>query len=174
MQAIISTERLSLREIERDDIPALSRIYADSECMRYYPSTKSPAEIEAWFEKLAFQSYAQHGFGLWAMVDRISHEVIGDCGITLQETPAGIEPEIGYHVWRDYWGKGFATEAALACRSYALGPLGLKRVVSITSPENTPSQAVARRVHDRLETYQKWLARTNSWVERYLYISEAK
>lgn len=174
MRTIISTERLLLREIERHDLPALSRIYSDQECMRYYPSIKSPAEIDAWFEKLAFHSYAQHGFGLWAMVDRISNEVIGDCGITLQETPAGTEPEIGYHVWRDFWGKGFASEAALACRSHALGPLGFKRVVSITSPENIPSQAVARRVHDRLEIYQKWLSRTNSWVERYLFISEAQ
>lgn len=172
MKTIMSTERLSLREIERDDAPALSRIYSDAECMRYYPSAKSPSEIDAWFEKLAFQSYAQNGFGLWAIVDRMSNEVIGDCGITLQETPAGTEPEIGYHLWRGFWGKGYASEAALACRAYALGPLGLQRVVSITSPENIPSQAVARRVHDRLEIYQKWLTRTNSWVERYLYISE--
>lgn len=173
MQTIMSTERLSLREIVPGDIPALSRIYMDQDCMRYYPGTKSPSEIAAWFEKLAFQSYAQHGFGLWAMVDRSSDAVIGDCGITLQETPKGMEPEIGYHVWRDLWGKGFASEAALACRNHALGPLGLRRVVSITSPENIPSQIVAQRVHDRLETYQKWLTRTNSWVERYLYISEA-
>lgn len=173
MGTIISTERLLLREIEGDDLAALGRIYSDRECMRYYPGTKSPAEIEAWFETLAFRSYAQHGFGLWAMVDRISNVVIGDCGITLQETPAGIEPEIGYHVWREFWGKGFASEGALACRNHALGPLKLKRVVSITSPENIPSQAVARRVQDRLETYRKWLPRTSSWVERYLYISEA-
>lgn len=172
MKTIMSTERLLLREIGRDDVSALSRIYSDEQCMRYYPSTKSRSEIDAWFEKLAFQSYAQNGFGLWAIVDRVSNEVLGDCGITLQDTPAGAEPEIGYHLWRDFWGKGFASEAALACRDFALGPLGFERVVSITTPENIPSQAVARRVHDKLEIYQKWLARTNSWVERHLYISE--
>lgn len=174
MGTIIHTERLSLREVERDDLPALSRIYSDQACMQYYPGTKSPAEIEAWFETLAFQSYARHGFGLWAMVDRLSNEVIGDCGITLQETPAGMEPEIGYHLWRGFWGRGLATEAALACRNHALDTLGLKRVVSITSPENIPSQAVARRVHDRQEIYQKWLDRTQSWVDRFLYISERR
>lgn len=171
MKTIMSTKRLLLREIGRDDLPALGRIYSDDKCMRYYPSIKSPSEIDAWFETLAFQSYAQNGFGLWAMVDRVSNEVLGDCGITLQETPAGTEPEIGYHLWREFWGKGFASEAALACRGYALGPLGFERVVSITSPENIPSQAVARRVHDRLEIYKKWLTRTNSWVDRHLYIS---
>lgn len=174
MPPILSTERLLLREIVPDDLPALARIYADPDCMRYYPAPKSAAETAAWFETLAFRSYAEHGFGLWAMVERRSNAVIGDCGITLQETPAGMEPEIGYHVWRDHWGQGFASEAALACRDHALGTMGFKRVVSITSPENIPSQAVARRVHDRMETYRKWLTRTNCWVERYLYISEAR
>ena len=64
MKTIMSTDRLLLREIGRDDVPALSRIYSDEECMRYYPSTKSPSEIDAWFETLAFQSYAKNGFGL--------------------------------------------------------------------------------------------------------------
>lgn len=170
---ILHTERLRLRKIEHDDLRLLGRIYADRECMQFYPGTKSASEIDDWFQELAFDSYSRHGFGLWAVVDATSGQVIGDCGITMQDTPAGREPEIGYHFWRDFWGKGFATEAALACRNYAFGPLGLTRVVSIASPQNRPSQAVARRVHDKLEIHQKWLKRTGSLVDRYLYISES-
>lgn len=172
MSIVIKTERLHLRKVEDADFVSLGRIYADQECMRFYPGTKSPSEIKEWFQRLAFDSYARHGFGLWAVVDRVSGEVIGDCGITLQETPAGLEPEIGYHLWREYWGMGLATEAAMACRDYAFHTLGLRRVVSITSPENTPSQKVAERVHDRLEIYQKRHGESGSVVSRHLYISE--
>lgn len=172
MSIVIKTERLHLRKVEDADFVSLGRIYADQECMRFYPGAKSASEIREWFQRLAFDSYAQHGFGLWAVVDRVSGEVIGDCGITLQHTPAGLEPEIGYHLWREYWGMGLATEAAIACRDYAFHALGLRRVVSITSPENIPSQKVAERVHDRLEIYQKQREGSGSIVSRHLYISE--
>ncbi|MDQ4404959.1 MULTISPECIES: GNAT family N-acetyltransferase [unclassified Rhizobium] len=72
--------------------------------------------------------------------------------------------------WREFWGQGFAAEAAIACRDYAFQNLGLRRVVSITSSDNIPSQKVAQRVHDRKEIYQKRLRGT--LVDRYLYISE--
>ncbi|KJF74624.1 GNAT family N-acetyltransferase [Agrobacterium arsenijevicii] len=172
MSIVTKTERLHLRKIEDADFVSLGRIYADPKCMQFYPGTKSPSEISAWFQKLAFDSYAQHGFGLWAVVDAVSGEVIGDCGITLQATPAGLEPEIGYHLWREYWGMGLATEAATACRDYAFRTLGLRRVVSITSSENIPSQKVAERVHDRLEIYQKRSGESGNLVGRHLYISE--
>lgn len=148
------TKRLLLREVEKQDLDALSKIYADHVCMKFYPSTKSSSEIRTWFQELSFDSYLKHGFGLWAVVDPSSGQVIGDCGITLQETPEGTEPEIGYHLWRGFWGNGFATEAATACRGHALNTLGLGRVVSIISPENIPSQKVAEKVHDRMEVYQ--------------------
>lgn len=174
MPFIITTERLQIREIVETDLASLSRIYSDAACMRYYPSVKSRSEICAWFQNLAFESYSRNGFGLWAVVDAASNEVVGDCGITLQETPAGLEPEIGYHLWRDFWGQGFATEAAIACRDYAFQILGLRRVVSITSPDNIPSQKVAKRVHDREEIYQKRLRESDTLVNRYLYISEKR
>ncbi|MBB3135712.1 hypothetical protein FHS26_003458 [Rhizobium pisi] len=111
---ILSTDRLRLREITPADLPFLHRIFGDEECMRYYPGIKTFDETESWFRRLAFDSYTNHGFGLWAVVDRKSGALLGDCGITLQETSAGLEPEIGYHLWRDHWGKGYAVEAATA------------------------------------------------------------
>ncbi|MBW6425888.1 GNAT family N-acetyltransferase [Rhizobium sp. XQZ8] len=174
MSIIVRTNRLLLREVEEQDLAVLSKIYADRECMQFYPSLKSPAETRTWFQELSFDSYREHGFGLWAAVELSSGEVIGDCGITLQETPEGFEPEIGYHLWRDYWGRGFATEAAKACRAHALNSLGFDRVVSITSPQNVLSQKVAEKVHDRMEVYQKRLHGCGRTVDRYLYISQAK
>jgi len=171
MAVILETERLVLRDIVRADLDVLHRIFSDPESMRYYPGVKSFDETTAWFEKLAFRSYADHGFGLWAIVEKASGEIIGDCGITLQPTPRGMEPEIGYHLRREYLGRGYAIEAATACREYGFEKLDLGRIVSIVSPENTPSQRVAARVHQRWETYR---TRTSAGqeVDRFLFISE--
>lgn len=171
MREILGSERLVLREITVADLPALGRIFGDPLCMRYYPSVKDAAATRDFFDRLAFESYAKNGFGLWAVIDRESGDLLGDCGITLQETSRGMEPELGYHLWRDHWGKGYATEAALACRDHAFSVICLSRLVSIVSPENLPSQKVAGRVHQRREAFSKRNA-AGATVERYLYISE--
>lgn len=101
---IKTTERLLIRKIVDADLASLGRIYSEAVCMQYYAGIKSHSETRAWFEELAFDSYSRDGFGLWAVVDATSNEIIGDCGITLQQTPAGLEPEIGYHLWREFWG----------------------------------------------------------------------
>jgi len=171
MKLIIETERLVLREIIETDLPLLHRIYSDPESMRYYPGTKSFDETVAWFEMLAFRSYADNGFGLWAIVDKASGDILGDCGITLQAGPQGKEKEIGYHLRREYLGRGYAFEAALACRNYGFEALGFNRVVSIVSPENVPSQRVAAKVHQRWEIYRAVTA-AGAEVDRFLFISE--
>ena len=171
MREILRSDRLVLREITVADLPALERIFGDPLCMRYYPSVKDGAATRDFFERLAFGSYEKNGFGLWAMIDRRSGDLLGDCGITLQDTSRGMEPELGYHLWPDYWGKGYATEAALACRDHAFSVMGLSRLVSIVSLENLPSQKVAERVHQRREVFSKKNA-AGETVERYLYISE--
>lgn len=172
MKIRIETDRLSLRRITPDDLDALHEIYADPICMQFYPGTKTRAETAEWFQRLAFDSYARHGFGLWLVCDRATGEIRGDCGITLQETPNGLEPEIGYHLLRRFWGMGIAGEAAAACRDYGVRVLGMNRIISITSPENLPSQRVAERVHQRRETFEKTSAAGGKLL-RHLYITEA-
>jgi RimJ/RimL family protein N-acetyltransferase len=172
MREILSTPRLLLREITPADLPGLHRIYSDRVCMQFYPGPKSYPETQAWFQELAFDSYTRHWFGLWAVVSRDTGDLMGDCGLTLQSTPVGEEPEVGYHLWREYWHQGLATEAARACVRFGIETLRLPRVVSITSPENLPSQRVAEKVHQRREVFTKVSRGTGQEVSRYLYITD--
>jgi ribosomal-protein-alanine N-acetyltransferase len=55
------------------------------------------------------------------------------------------EIEIGYHVRRDLWGRGYAPEAARACRDYGFERLGAERLISLIRPENIPSRRVAEK-----------------------------
>ena len=79
------------------------------------------------------------------MTFKSSGELIGDCGCPLQEVEGRNEIEIGYHVRRDLWGKGYATEAAQACMEHAFNRLGAERVISMIRPENQQSRRVAEK-----------------------------
>jgi [ribosomal protein S5]-alanine N-acetyltransferase len=68
-----------------------------------------------------------------------------DCGIILQQVEGESLYEIGYHLRRDFWGQGLATEAAIACRDWAFANLKTDRLISLIRPENLPSRRVAER-----------------------------
>ncbi len=89
--------------------------------------------------------YATEGHGLWAMVLKETGELIGDCGLTLQDVDGAYEMEIGYHVRRDLWRQGLATEAARACRDHGFRAFPVERLASIIRVENTPSRRGAEK-----------------------------
>ena len=139
------TERLALREMTEADLPALRRILQDPAVMTAYEGPFSEAETRAWLEKQR-RRYEETGCGLWAVTLRGTGEMIGQCGLTRQDIGAA-EPvwEVGYLFQRAFWHRGYATEAARACRDWAFSALRLPRLYSIIRDNNLPSQAVARR-----------------------------
>ncbi|MGN1121196.1 MAG: GNAT family N-acetyltransferase [Eubacteriales bacterium] len=141
---LLETERLYLREMTAADRPALCRILQDAEVMYAYEHAFDSAEVDAWLEKQFFR-YREHGFGLWAVLLKESGDMIGQCGITMQDFNGVQVPEIGYLFAKAYWHRGYATEAALGCRKYAFEVLGLSEVYAIIRDSNLPSQNVARR-----------------------------
>lgn len=141
---ILETSRLILREFTPEDVDALALVLSDPEAMRFYPSPLDSAGVEQWIAR-NLERYVKDGHGLWAMVLKSNGEMIGDCGLTLQEVDGVSEVEIGYHVRRDLWGQGLATEAARACRDFGFAHLSVDRIVSIIRPENLQSRRVAER-----------------------------
>jgi ribosomal-protein-alanine N-acetyltransferase len=147
---ILQTSRLFLREFISDDADALARVLSDPETMRYYPAPYDRAGVEQWIARNQ-QRYRDDGVGLWAMELKDSreyelHKAVGDCGIVLQQVGGERLYEIGYHLRRDLWGQGLATEAAIACRDWAFENLNATRLISLIRPENSPSCRVAERV----------------------------
>ncbi len=92
----------------------------------------------------------QHGFSLWAVTDRESATVMGDCGLILY-AHQGPEIELGFRLGKAYWGKGYATEAARAWVSYGFEELGLDRIVAVAHPDNAACQRVLEKVGMRFE-----------------------
>lgn len=140
---VIDTPRLYLREYEADDAGRLAKILADPRAMAYAPmavtADRSAAEeLIAWHRR----NYLEHGFGAWAAIAKDGNAFAGQAGLLPHER----DVELFYSFHPDFWGRGLATEAALACRDYAFGRLGLTRLIGIIHPENRAAIAVAVRV----------------------------
>jgi RimJ/RimL family protein N-acetyltransferase len=143
-RVILETSRLRLREFFPQDADALAAVLGDPVAMQWYPAPFDRKDVEEWIERNRSR-YQSDGYGLWAMVLKDSAELIGDCGCFLREIDGRNSIEIGYHVRRDYWGRGYATEAARACMQYAFAKLGVDRVISLIRPENVQSVRVAEK-----------------------------
>jgi RimJ/RimL family protein N-acetyltransferase len=141
---ILTTPRLILRDFVPQDADALALVISDAETMRYYPAPFDHAEVEAWITRNR-KRYLRDGHGLWAMCLKESGELIGDCGLIKQVVDNEEEIEIGYHVRLDHWRKGYASEAAQACREFGFKHLNAARLISLIRPENLPSQRVAEK-----------------------------
>ena len=115
---VIKTENLLLREFTHEDFPALFEIFSDPETMRHYPKPFDENRTKDWIE-WNLQNYEEYGFGLWAVVLRETDEFIGDCGLTIQNIDGESLPEIGYHIHKNHWRKGFGSEAASEVRDWA-------------------------------------------------------
>lgn len=144
MKKVLETPRLVLREFVYEDVDALAQVLSDPETMSHYPAPFDRSGVEGWIAR-NLRRYEQDGFGLWAIVLKSAGDIIGDCGITAQEVDGERLPEIGYHLRRDRWGQGYATEAARACRDYGFEQLKIDFLISLIRPENIPSRRVAAR-----------------------------
>ncbi|MBQ8555564.1 MAG: GNAT family N-acetyltransferase [Clostridia bacterium] len=143
---IIETERLILRQMTQEDFPALCRIMQDEEAMAAtYERPFTDGEVQGWLNRHLLR-YEKLGFGLWAVVLKKTGEMIGQCGLTLQPWLEQEILEIGYLFARDFWHKGYAAEAALACKEYAFHTLNASEVGAIIRDTHTASQRVALRI----------------------------
>lgn len=141
---LIETERLRLRDLAETDYEDLRRILQDEDVMYAYEGAFSDKEVRAWLER-QLGRYRDDGVGLWAVILKENGEMIGQCGLTMQDIPEGRVLEVGYLFRKEYWHKGYASEAAAACRDYGFDALGAKEIFSIIRDTNTASRNVARR-----------------------------
>ncbi|GII99097.1 RimJ/RimL family protein N-acetyltransferase [Sediminihabitans luteus] len=138
------TARLRLREMTRADVDAMAALLGDPQVMAHYPAPKTRDEARAWID-WNLTNYAEHGYGLW-IVETRAGEFVGDCGLTWQRVDGVRRLEVGYHVRRELQGRGYASEAAAACRDLARDVIGADELVAIIAPANVASRRVAEKI----------------------------
>ena len=146
--ATLETTRLRLRPWRDDDREPFAALNADPEVMRLFPARLTRDESDAMVERMMARTQ-QHGFCFWPVIVRQTSEFAGFCGLNVTQDIPGLETgtvEIGWRLARRFWGKGYASESALAWRDHAFTALGLTDIVAFAVPENHASTAVMARI----------------------------
>jgi ribosomal-protein-alanine N-acetyltransferase len=141
MTWLFETPRLRVRRLGPADADAMHAVYGDAEAMRWVGDGEplDRAGCNEWVE-VTLRNYERRGYGMFAIVDRYSEDVIGFCGLV---HPGGqAEAEIKYALRRDAWGRGIATEAVEALLQHGARTHGLRRVIATVAPDNAASQRV--------------------------------
>ncbi len=145
MQPVLHTERLHLKPVTVDDSEAFHLIWGDPEVI-WWGHRRSLAETRRFMRHVtAVSPLGRDDIGWWLLLDRDTGDVIGDA--VLQPAPRfPLEIEIGWHLVRDRWGNGYATESGRRLLAYALTDLGMEVIVADIAFTNERSIDVARRL----------------------------
>jgi ribosomal-protein-alanine N-acetyltransferase len=148
----IETNRLLLAPFTPGDAGDLHvQIYGSEAVMEYLPggAPRSLERVQDIIEYFA-DHWAKYSFGVWAVREKASGALIGQCGLNTLEGPPQVEVVVA--LGADHWGQGFATEAAHAALRYGFQTLRMARIVGLVDPGNPASE----RVLDKLGmTFQK-------------------
>jgi RimJ/RimL family protein N-acetyltransferase len=147
----LTTERLTLRMPVLEDFEPYAAMHADPEVMTFLAIDGKPlSRFAAW---QGFCGLLGHwhlrGFGMFIVRDRATGEFVGRVGPWYPE--GWPDFEIGWTLRSESWGRGYATEAAQACLTYAFEQLGRSRIISLIAPENRRSIRVAERLGESLD-----------------------
>ncbi|MDX2593102.1 MULTISPECIES: GNAT family N-acetyltransferase [Streptomyces] len=145
----IRTPRLLLRPWHDDDLVPMADIHADPRVMRWIDDGSvrdlelTAEDIERWEEE-----WDEEGFGLFAVELLASGELIGFAGLSVPEWLPEVMPAVavGWRIGSQFWGQGYASEAAHATLEFALQDRGLDRVISINRVGDNASENVIRKL----------------------------
>ncbi len=143
---LMETQRLILREFQREDFRELAPILADPQVMQFSPS--GVASIVQTQEKIEdfINCYKESGFGKWAVILKQTDELIGYCGIAVDQIDNNAEKELGYRLASRFWGRGLATEAASAAIQCGFDKFNLPYILGIVERENLASVRVLEKI----------------------------
>ena len=141
----LTTDRLRFRPLTLADKPRLLDFFADPVATEFhFIKTDVSAYADNWLRR-QLGRYANEQGGLHAVELLETGELVGQAGLLYQWVDGIPKWEVGYHFFREHWGKGYATEAAKACRNFCFENEMAETLISLIHPDNLRSQAVAKR-----------------------------
>lgn len=140
------TERLRFRLLQEQDFDTWLELFRNADAVRFLGMGEvgTPEQCCQWWFAKAEERYTDNTGGMNVLIDKQSGELVGQCGLLVQEVDEIQELEIGYSMHPRHWGKGYATEAARKCRDEAFTRGYADHLISIIHPENIASSKVAQ------------------------------
>jgi RimJ/RimL family protein N-acetyltransferase len=158
----LETERLLLRVPEERDVDGYLAVFGDPRTVEFLGmGVQTRDECAAGIKRMR-QHWERYGVGLFSVIRNEDERLLGRVGFLMwdprrwvgafrEDLEGDLETEIGWTLGSEHWNRGYATEAAIACRDWALGELGLTRLVSVIAPGNAGSIRVAEKIGETLE-----------------------
>lgn len=167
----LQTERLCLREFRPEDGPAVYEIQRHAAYARFYPWEQvQPHDSQQWVDE--FVSWQQQTPRLkyqFAFSEIGSERIIGNCGVRIDD-PKHRQGNMGYEVHPDYWGRGYASEAAAAMVRFAFTDLHLHRLWAMCISANIASWKVLEKLKMRREGhFRERVYFKGQWHDHYHY-----
>jgi len=140
---MLETKRLFLRPLKKTDADAIYRMRSDKDVMRYIRQPQNRAETENWI-RLVSSRWETEKIGFCGVFETTSEKFLGWCGVwRLAETN---ELEVGYAIAKQFWNRGYATEAAEIFLEYAFENIKPDKITAVAEPENTASRRVMEKL----------------------------
>lgn len=141
------SERLGFRKFRDSDLEPFFKMNADSEVMKFFPSTLDTEETQSLIMRINAH-IDENGFGFFAIDLLSENRFIGFIGLKRTNFKADFTPciEIGWRLDKEFWNKGLATEGATRCLEFAFLNLKLNEVYSFTSLLNKPSERIMQKI----------------------------
>ncbi|HZP14080.1 MAG TPA: GNAT family N-acetyltransferase [Nevskiaceae bacterium] len=134
----LTTQRLTLRRFTHDDLPTIRRLNSDAAVMRYLGGVQPPQKNDEMFNNRILKYYDEHpGLGVWATIERATGECVGFH--LLNYILSGGDIQVGYRLFPQHWGKGYATEMSIALLRYGYEQLQLAVITANAHRENRAS-----------------------------------
>lgn len=151
MAFTLETERLQLREFTPEDAGYALRQLNEPSFIENIADrgVRDLEQARAYLLNGPMSGYEQHGYGLWAVVEKASDRIIGMCGLI--QRPNLAHPDLGYAFLPEYFGKGFAFEACTASIAAASRNFGMPRLLAIVNPDNMASRRLLKKLGFRLQ-----------------------
>lgn len=143
MKTIIETERLILRELTVSDSEQFFRLNSNPEVLKYTGDSPFLSSSEAEVFLKNYSDYKTNGFGRWAVMAKESNEFLGWCGLKLNEENL---IDLGFRFFQKEWGKGYATESAIASLEYGFCHLNINEIIGRAAIENRASVRVLEKL----------------------------
>ena len=148
---VLRIDGFIMRPIQASDLDTLATIWSDREVTRFLPSRGVP--IPRKNAEKSLQSFIEHwqqrGYGIWAIVEDDSSQMVGYCGLRyLDELD---EVEVLYGLAKAYWGRGIVTQAAKAAVLYSFNVANLDKLIAMALPDNLASRRVIEKAGLRYE-----------------------
>jgi RimJ/RimL family protein N-acetyltransferase len=152
---IIETERLRLRPWGQEDAEELQRLFSD-------PAVRGGRNLpQVRIARLADRSWQQwrvNGFGPWAAIDKTTGAWIGRVGLDeLDDWPGGDKIEVGFELHKAWWGRGLATEGAVAALRFGFEQHRLERIISVTAAAHVAARRVMEKAGLIYEGTRYWM-----------------